>query len=95
VSCLTASSADRNDAGATRKPILSVGNSTFEKRSDIDHPARSIEALQRIEWPAVEAELAVVVVFDDHSPSAFGPRKEARRVVEMTSPCQEEIDVRV
>ena len=51
----------------------------LRKRADIRDEARAVEALQRFHRPALEAELAVVVVLDDHRAAALRPSSSATR----------------
>ncbi len=73
-----ARNAARSEAGAIRKPRREHGQHRFGEGPDVQHAAVAVQALQRIQWPAGEPELAVVVVLDDHRVPASGPVQDRR-----------------
>ena len=54
------------------------GKQRLRERPDVGHAAAAVQALQRLQRPVGEPELAVVVVLDDDRVRALGPRQQRR-----------------
>ena len=53
-----------------------AGQQHLAVRAEVDHPAGGVQGLQRFERTIGEPKLAVVVVLDDHGPTAGGPLQQ-------------------
>ena len=72
---------ERLDEGARQDEIPDAQRRKHHLRegADVDHALAVVERLQRVERPAAEAVLAVVVVLEDVGARARRPREQARR----------------
>ncbi|VVJ18543.1 Uncharacterised protein [Amycolatopsis camponoti] len=60
------------------EPQAQHGKKRLRERPDIRHAPAAVQALQRLQGPVGEPELAVVVVLDDDRVRARGPRQQRR-----------------